>query len=87
MMKSLLVAISLSVVAYASPGFAGPLSQFAASSDQDAGRFVISSTGKSRFVYRNANSCAPNRGVPVWSRGPTPGKLLGYRCYDISNAN
>jgi hypothetical protein len=86
-MKSLLVAVSLSVGAYASPGFAGPFSQFTASSGQDTGRFVISSTGKSRYVYRNANSCAPNRGVPVWGHGPTAGMLLGYRCYDISNAN
>jgi hypothetical protein len=87
MRKSLLFGLSLSVVAYVSPGLADPLSQFTASSDQDSGRFVISSTGKSRYVYRNANSCAPNRGVPVWGRGPAAGKLLGYRCYDISNAN
>jgi hypothetical protein len=87
MMKALLAAISLSIFAYASPGFGDPLSQFAASSDEDVGRFVISSTGKSRYVYKNANSCAPNRGMPVWGRGPAAGKLLGYRCYDISNAN
>jgi len=81
MKKSLIAAIVLSVLGYASAGRGDPTPTLRVSADQDTGRFVISSSGKRRHVYKNATECAPDLGMAVWGPGPTA-KPLGYRCYN-----
>jgi hypothetical protein len=83
--SSLFIAISLAVVGFAYPISGSALPRGVASPDQDGGRFVISSSGKLRYVYKNANYCAPDLGMAVWGRDQTAGMLLGYRCYNNSN--
>jgi len=85
MRQSLFIAILLAVVGLASPSLGGVSPRGVAWPGSDGGRFVISSSGKLRYVYKNANYCAPDLGMAVWGRDQTAGILLGYRCYNNSN--
>jgi len=85
MAKSLFLLVPLAVACLASSAYAGQLSSGFVYGERDTLHPVLSSSGRIRYVYRNANSCAPDLPMAVWGRGADAGKLLGYRCYENSN--
>jgi len=78
-------ATSLLFVGLAYGLFGGPRPAFAFVAAQDLPRAVVSSSGRVRYVFKNAISCAPFQAMPVWAPGPPSASPLGYRCYNNPN--
>jgi hypothetical protein len=85
MIKSLIVVISLVVLGTAASAYAGQVPIGPSVAQYDHLRPVVSSSGKVRYVYKNAMSCAPEQALAVWAPGRVTASPLGYRCSSSAN--
>jgi hypothetical protein len=80
MVRLPVAAIIASILAVAIGGCAGQLPVSASGAQQDQLRPVVSASGETVYVYKNASSCEPQLAVAVWGPGPAQAAPLGFRC-------
>jgi len=84
--RSQVIAPLLALGVAASGVFAGaPPAAAQTAATQGNAMHVVTPSGRTRRVVKNAADCAPAQARPVWAAGATQGAPIGFRC--TNNAN